>query len=152
MGRKKKTDNYYIDPEELRESIIEMQELGHMTERFAMHLLTIQEKVIQFPRYRGYPQEIKDEMRSHNQYRWVLKGWKSINPDKNPFAYITQGCYLNCLQAVTNYFRRFNRHKEYMKLLYELNGLDWSDSPWEEARRQEELEAGADKEFKEEEK
>ena len=98
MGRQKKTtDNYYIDPEELRQSIIEMHDLGHMTERFARHLMTIQEKVIQFPRYRGYPQEIKDEMRSHNQYRWVLKGWKSINPDKNPFAYITQGCYLNFL-------------------------------------------------------
>ena len=42
MGRpKKSTDNYYIDPEELRQSIIEMQELGHMTERFARHLMTI---------------------------------------------------------------------------------------------------------------
>ena len=43
MARHKKADkdNYYIDPEELKQSIIEMQELGHMTERFARHLMTI---------------------------------------------------------------------------------------------------------------
>ena len=43
MGRKSKgdTSNYYIDPNELKESVIEMQELGYMTERFAKHLLTI---------------------------------------------------------------------------------------------------------------
>ena len=120
--------------------------MGYMTDRFARHLMTIQEKVIQFPRYRGYPKEIKDEMRSHNLQRWVKKGWQSINPDKNPFAYITQGCYLNFLQAVTNYFRQFNKHREYMKALYELNGLDWSESPWEQARREEELKAGSDEE------
>lgn len=48
MGRKSKTDtsNYYIDPDELKESVIEMHELGYMTDRFARHLLTIQEKVL----------------------------------------------------------------------------------------------------------
>lgn len=137
MGRKSKgdTSNYYIDPNELKESVIEMQELGYMTERFAKHLLTIQEKVIQFPRYRGYPEEIKEEMRSHNQMRWVMKGWQTIKADKNCFAYITQGCYLNFLQAVTNYFRRFNKFKEYLKLLYEQNGLDWKESGYEQASK-----------------
>lgn len=113
-----------------------------MTDRFARHLLLIQENVLKFPRYRGYPQEIKDEMRSHNLQRWVKKGWQSINPDKNPFAYITQGCYLNFLQAVSNYFRQFNRMRDFMKEIYEMNGLDWRDSPYEEAERQEALNAG----------
>lgn len=144
MARRKKADkdNYYIDPEELKQSIIEMQEIGHMTDRFARHLLLIQEKVLKFPRYRGYTQEIKDEMRSHNVQRWVKNGWKTIDPNKNPFAYITQGCYLNFLQAVTNYFRQFNKMRDFMKEIYEMKGLDWRDSPYEEAERQEALNAG----------
>lgn len=131
MARTSNKENYYIDPIELKESVVEMQSAGHMTERFARHLLLLQEKVLQFPRYRGYTEEIKDEMRSHNMYRWVMKGWKTINPEKNVFAYITQGCYLNFLQAITNYFRRWNKQKEYMKLLYEWNGLDWKDSGYD---------------------
>lgn len=43
MGRRPKAEKsaYYIDPQELRDSIVEMQSIGHMTERFAKHLLTI---------------------------------------------------------------------------------------------------------------
>lgn len=43
MGRWKKNTKpeYYIDPEELKQSVIEMQELGQPTERFCLHLLTI---------------------------------------------------------------------------------------------------------------
>ena len=63
--------------------------------------------------------------------RWVSKGWKTIDPNKNCFAYITQGCYLNFLQALTNYFRVWNKQKEYMKMLYEWNGLDWRDSGYD---------------------
>lgn len=43
MGRWKKNTKpeYYIDPEELKQSVIEMQSLGYPTDRFGLHLLTI---------------------------------------------------------------------------------------------------------------
>ena len=64
-------------------------------------------------------------------------GWKSINPDKNIFAYITTGCCLNFLSALTKYFKEFNKKKELMKSIYQELGLDWRDSGYEEAERSE---------------
>lgn len=64
-------------------------------------------------------------------------GWKSINPEKNIFAYITTGCCLNFLSALTKYFKEFNKKKELMKSIYQELGLDWRDSGYEEAERAE---------------
>ena len=36
---------------------------------------------------------------------------------------------------MTYYFRRFNKFKEYLKLLYEQNGLDWKESGYEQASK-----------------
>ena len=65
MGRRPKAekDQYYIQPEELRLSVVKSQEQGSPTEEFAKFLLTIQEKVLQFPRFRGYPEDVKQELR-----------------------------------------------------------------------------------------
>ena len=66
-------------------------------------------------------------------------GWKSINPEKNIFAYITTGCCLNFLSALTKYFKEFNRRKDLLKMAYEASGLDWKDSGYEEAEKTEAL-------------
>lgn len=77
-----------------------------MSEEFAKMLLLIQEKVLLFPRFASYPDEVKDEMRSENLMRWVKRGWRTINPEKNPFSYITTACALNFLTALEKYFKR----------------------------------------------
>lgn len=82
-----------------------MKKLGRMTERFARHLLTIQEKVLEFRRFIGYRDTLKDEMRSYNLYRWAKRGWKMIDADKNCFAYITTACQLNFLRALADYYK-----------------------------------------------
>ena len=64
-------------------------------------------------------------------------GWKAINPEKNIFAYITTGCCLNFLSALTKYFREFEKKKSLLKKAYELAGLDWKDSGYEEAEKTE---------------
>lgn len=100
-------DKYYIDPQELKVVIVEMQSNGTgMTDEFARMLLLIQEKVLEFPRFSGYPEEVKDEMRSENIMRWVKRGWRTINPEKNAFSYITTACTLNFLTALEKYFKR----------------------------------------------
>ena len=58
-----KKPNYYIDPDELRESIIEMKEKGEMTERFARHILAIQDHILKFPRFIRYHSDVKEEMK-----------------------------------------------------------------------------------------
>ena len=127
----------YLDPEELRASIVEMQALGHMTDRFAKNLMLVADHVMQFPRFVRYPEEIKEEMKSYNVYRWVKRGWKSVNPDKNPFAYLTQACYLNFLQALTNHFRELRKYMEAYKAECERCGIEWKDSGWLKAEKDE---------------
>lgn len=76
-----KKPNYYIDPDELKDSIVEMKEKGEMTERFAKHLLDIQERVLKFPRFIRYHSDVKEEMRMQNLEKWVKTGWKCIDPN-----------------------------------------------------------------------
>ena len=64
-------------------------------------------------------------------------GWKAINPDKNIFAYITTGCCLNFLSALTKFFKEFEKKKNFLKMAYEAAGLDWRDSGYEEAENTE---------------
>lgn len=101
-----KKPNYYIDPDELKQSIIEMQELGYPTDRFARHLLAIQEHVLLFPRFCRYHIEVKEEMRMQNIDKWIKYGWKVIDPDKNPFSYITTATYRNFLDGLKKYYNR----------------------------------------------
>lgn len=65
-----------------------------------------------FPRFSGYEDEVKNELRSFNQLRWVRSGWRLIKADKNPFAYITTACSLNFLTALEKYFKKQNRENE----------------------------------------
>ena len=39
-------DRWYIDPEELRMSVWEMREQGHLTERFARNMIIIFERIM----------------------------------------------------------------------------------------------------------
>ena len=66
-------------------------------------------------------------------------GWKAINPEKNIFAYITTGCALNFLSALTKYFREFEKKKALLKKAYEAAGLDWKESGYDEAENTEKL-------------
>lgn len=111
----RKLTEFYIDPAELKQSIIEMHELGHPTDRFARHLLTIQARVLHFPRFAGYPDSVKEELMSHNIYRWMKRGWRCIDPNKNPFAYITTACTRNFLTALKKYFGTINDEKKMLQ-------------------------------------
>ena len=71
--------------------------------------------------------------------RWMTRGWKSIKSDKNIFAYITQGCYLNMLSALERTFKRINQHREFLKSVYDELGIPWEKSGYEEASEQEAL-------------
>ena len=69
--------------------------------------------------------------------RWMTRGWKSIKSDKNIFAYITQGCYLNMLSALERTFKRIKQHRDFLKSVYDELGIDWSESGYEEAEKTE---------------
>lgn len=114
-----KKENYYIDPDDLKDAVKEMREKGVMTERFGKYLLDIQERVLDFPRFVRYHDEIKDELRLYNIERWCRRGWKYIKEEGNPFSYITTGCFLNFLDALTRYFKQQQKQEELVKILME---------------------------------
>ena len=71
-------DRWYIDPEELRMSVWEMREQGHLTERFARNMIIIFERIMQMPKYRVFSEEFKKDLWQYNAFRWSSSGWKTI--------------------------------------------------------------------------
>ena len=82
---------WYVEPEHLRTVILDMQARNDgMTDEFARIILLIQEKVLTiFPRFKCYPEEVKQSCRDENIMKWAKRGWMTIDADKNPFSYIT---------------------------------------------------------------
>lgn len=88
-------DKYYVDPDQLKQEIINTQKQGSCTEGLAMMILDITRHVYGLPKYNRCSPEDKEEMVSFNIERWMKRGIYTISPDNNPFSYITHGTELN---------------------------------------------------------
>ena len=52
--------------------------------------------------------------------KWVRYGWKSIDPDRNPFSYITTATYRNFLDGLKLYYHREEKDAVLKKYLIDL--------------------------------
>lgn len=76
--------------------------------------MTIHDKVLNFPKFRKYIPEDKQEMKSYSIYRFLKRGLFTIDAAKNPFSYITSGAVMNYM----NYLKgRLKRQKDYQDLV-----------------------------------
>lgn len=67
-------------------------------------------------KFRGYRQDLKDEMKSFSIYRILKCGLKSYDfSKKNPFGYFTRAVQLNYIQVLKQYYNRLNRKQEFIK-------------------------------------
>lgn len=66
--------------------------------------------------FRGYRQDIKDEMKSFSIFRILKCGLKSYKFDKkNAFGYFTNACYRNYIQVLGRYYTKLNHHQNWLK-------------------------------------
>lgn len=80
-------------------------------------LLDLHDGVLKHNNFRNYRQDLKDEMKSYSIYRILKCGLKSFKFDSEstPFAYFTRSIFLNYYTVLARYYKRKNRHEEYVK-------------------------------------
>lgn len=107
---------YYIDPAQLSCAIVETQALSCCTEELGQYILTIADKVLQFPSFRSYSRQLKDDMKSYSVERMMKRGIWTVDPTKNPFSYFTSGHSMNYINFLKSHYKRANKER---KLVYD---------------------------------
>lgn len=86
------------------------------SERLGELLILLHDRIMGSGKFRGYRQDLKDEMKSFSIYRILKCGLKSYDfSKKNPFGYFTRAVQLNYIQVLKQYYNRLNRHQEFVK-------------------------------------
>lgn len=96
------------------------------TETMGEYFISIAQTVIQSPYFRGYAQDIKDELKSDAVFK-MLKNYKNLREDRKStfYGYLYQCGVSACLTYLKKYYNRLNLQKklyEDMKLDFVLNG------------------------------
>lgn len=89
--KRNSNSKFYIDPEQLKVNILKYNEHGNATEDLGNMILRLCDKILQHSKFRGYPDIVKDDMRSLACFH-VVKGLKNISSDRTGremFNYLT---------------------------------------------------------------
>jgi len=86
------------------------------SERLGELLMLLHDRIMGCGRFRGYRQDLKEEMKSFSLYRILKCGLKSYDfSKKNPFGYFTRAVWMNYVQVLKQYYNRLNRHQEFVR-------------------------------------
>jgi hypothetical protein len=123
-------DKNYVDNDELEQELKKHIETGNVSERLGQILIDLHDHILQHKNFRGYRQDLKDEMKSYSLYRIIKRGLETWNPEKGgkAFSYLTRAIFQNFITIISRYYRRLNLHQEYIK--NELASLDYNNPVW----------------------
>lgn len=124
----------YIDNEELQAEMNKWRDSAENpddrvpSERLGQILVTLHDGVLKHTSFRGYPQDLKDEMKSFSLYCIFKRGLKSYKFGKStPFAYFTRSAFLNYTTVLKRYYKQLNQYQRYVKGI--LTDLDTKGDP-----------------------
>ena len=109
----KNDKEFYIDPDDLKNEVELTQRNKQCTNKLATYLITLHTKVLNFPAFRNYSIDEKDEMMSYSLERFVKRGIYTADINKNLFAYFTTGIYTNYQNHLKRYYKRLNQQRAY---------------------------------------
>jgi len=79
-------------------------------------LLSMHDGVLRHKNFNKYRQDLKEEMKSYSLYRILKCGLKSFDKNKaKAFSYFTRAIFTNYVTVVMRYYKRLNKHQEYVK-------------------------------------
>ena len=104
---------FYIKPDELKNEVEISQRHKQCTEKLATFLIKLHRKVLNFPAFRNYSLDEKDEMVSYSLERFLKRGIFTADVNKNLFSYFTTGIYTNFQNYLKRYYKRLNQMREY---------------------------------------
>lgn len=111
----KNDKEFYIDPDDLKNEVEITQRNKQCTDKLATYLITLHKKVLNFPAFRNYSIDEKDEMMSYSLERIIKRGIYTADINKNLFAYFTTGIYTNYQNHLKRYYKRLNQQREYQE-------------------------------------
>lgn len=98
------------------------------SEKLGQLLITMHDHILNHRNFRGYRQDLKDEMKSFSLFRILKCGLKSFKfGTSKPFSYFTRAIFLNYLTCIGKYYERLNKHQAYVK--GELMKIDTHGNP-----------------------
>ena len=106
---------FYINPDDLKNEVEITQRNKQCTDKLAMFLIKLHKKVLNFPSFRNYSIDEKDEMMSYSLERILKRGIYTADINKNLFAYFTSGIYTNYQNHLKRYYKKLNQQREYEK-------------------------------------
>ena len=109
----KNVKQYYINPDDLKNEVEITQRNKQCTDKLATYLITLHKKVLNFPAFRNYSIDEKDEMMSYSLERFLKRGIYTADVNKNLFAYFTSGIYTNYQNHLKRYYKRLNQQRAY---------------------------------------
>ena len=104
---------FYINPDDLKNEVEITQRNKQCTDKLATYLITLHKKVLNFPAFRNYSIDEKDEMMSYSLERIIKRGIYTADINKNLFAYFTTGIYTNYQNHLKRYYKRLNQQRQY---------------------------------------
>lgn len=106
---------YYIIPDDLKNEVDISQRNKQCTDKLATYLITLHKKVLDFPSFRNYSIDEKNEMMSYSLERFLKRGIYTADVNKNLFSYFTTGIYTNFQNHLKRYYKRLNKQRKYEK-------------------------------------
>ena len=104
---------YYINPDDLKNEVEITQRNKQCTDKLATYLITLHKKVLNFPTFRNYSIDEKNEMMSYSLERILKRGIYTADVNKNLFSYFTSGIYTNYQNYLKRYYKRLTQWREY---------------------------------------
>lgn len=101
----------YIDDAELRKELVKWRRSGKRpedrtpSERLGELLLLLHDRMLGHFKFRGYPQEVKEDMRSYSLLRVFKRGLATYKFSGSPFSYFTRGVYMNYVTFLRKRYR-----------------------------------------------
>lgn len=111
----KNAKEYYIKPDDLKNEVELTQRNKQCTDKLATYLITLHKKVLNFPAFRSYSIDEKNEMMGYSLERFLKRGIYTADKNKNLFSYITSGIYTNYQNYLKRYYKKLNQQREYEK-------------------------------------
>lgn len=109
----KNEKEYYIKPDDLKNEVEITQHNKQCTNKLATYLIILHKKVLNFPAFKNYCIDEKDEMMSYSLERFLKRGIYTADTNKNLFSYFTTGIYTNYQNHLKRYYKRLNQQREY---------------------------------------
>ena len=109
----KNDKQYYINPDDLKNEVEITQRNRQCTDNLATYLITLHKKVLNFPAFKNYSTDEKNEMMGYSLERILKRGIYTADVNKNLFAYYTSGIYINYQNYLKRYYKRLNQQRVY---------------------------------------